>query len=252
MIAGLLLLGALACVPDTVHFTPTPVLSWDHDLLRTVGYRPYFRGDGEPWTRCSDLLLWYELNDDGSWNLDGPTYRYGRDLPWPVQRCTDRQLEVLEWTIRAYNAFGESESAPPVTICMPQLWQRPATDSSAPTNVRITEGDSMLDPMSSQPEGGCAAGNPLKSDPPGPGTAGQPATADPAGRPGPDLDHIFTYHAPTPDQTEAYNELRSYAFTFANAIVRLTPRCADQTAAIRKVREAVMTANAAIALGGRQ
>jgi hypothetical protein len=34
-------------------------------------------------------------------------------------------------------------------------------------------------------------------------------------------------------------------------IVALTPPSADQTAAIRKVREAVFTANAAIACGGR-
>jgi len=37
---------------------------------------------------------------------------------------------------------------------------------------------------------------------------------------------------------------------FAHVIMEHTPVCADQTAAIRKIREAVMTANAAIALHG--
>lgn len=66
-----------------------------------------------------------------------------------------------------------------------------------------------------------------------------------------DLDNIFKYHAPDSDQQVAYEKLRSSAKSFASAIVELTPPCADQTAAIRKVREAVMTANAAIALKGK-
>lgn len=66
-----------------------------------------------------------------------------------------------------------------------------------------------------------------------------------------DLDHIFTYHAPDDDQRVAYERLRSSAKDFAKAILDLTPTCADQMAAIRHVREALMTANAAIALGGR-
>ncbi|HLT92102.1 MAG TPA: hypothetical protein VKZ85_14305 [Woeseiaceae bacterium] len=62
-----------------------------------------------------------------------------------------------------------------------------------------------------------------------------------------DLDRFFTYHPPTPDQIPRYEELRAAARTFAEVILRVTPASADQTAAIRKVREAVMTANAAIA-----
>lgn len=64
------------------------------------------------------------------------------------------------------------------------------------------------------------------------------------------LDEIFKYHAPTPDDTVAYEKLRSSAKDFARAIMDLTPPSADQSAAIRLVREAVMTANAAIALHG--
>lgn len=65
------------------------------------------------------------------------------------------------------------------------------------------------------------------------------------------LVEIFTYHAPTPDQVPKYNELRRAALDFSLVILAQTPACADQSAAIRHVREAVMTANAAIALAGR-
>lgn len=66
-----------------------------------------------------------------------------------------------------------------------------------------------------------------------------------------DLDHIFKYHAPTPEQLPKYEELRAAAKTFAETIVRLTPPGADQSAALRLVREATFTSNSAIALGGR-
>ena len=61
------------------------------------------------------------------------------------------------------------------------------------------------------------------------------------------IDRWFVYHAPVPGQAARYGELRDAAKMFAETIVRLTPPSADQTAAVRKVREAVMTANAAIA-----
>ena len=64
------------------------------------------------------------------------------------------------------------------------------------------------------------------------------------------IDEIFKYHAPSPDQCVAYEKLRSSGRDLAVAIIELTPPSADQSAAIRLVREAVMTANAAIALGG--
>jgi len=66
-----------------------------------------------------------------------------------------------------------------------------------------------------------------------------------------DLDHVFSYHSPTPAKAENYEELRASAKDFAATIQRLCPDCADQSAAIRLVREALMTANAAIALDGR-
>ena len=59
----------------------------------------------------------------------------------------------------------------------------------------------------------------------------------------------FTYHPPTAVQVPQYIAIRDAGLAFAKIIVDNTPMGADQTAAIRKVREAVMTANAAIACG---
>lgn len=64
------------------------------------------------------------------------------------------------------------------------------------------------------------------------------------------LEAWFTYHAPTPDQLPKYEAIRSAALQFARVIEQNTPASADQTAALRKIREAVMTANASIACGG--
>jgi hypothetical protein len=66
-----------------------------------------------------------------------------------------------------------------------------------------------------------------------------------------DIENIFTYHPPTKDQKLRYEAIREDAKKLAQTIVNQTPPCADQTAAIRKLREAVMTANAAIALDGK-
>jgi hypothetical protein len=61
------------------------------------------------------------------------------------------------------------------------------------------------------------------------------------------IDNLFTYHPPKGDQVERYGKLREAGKALAEVIIECTPQCADQSAAIRKVREAVMTANAAIA-----
>lgn len=65
------------------------------------------------------------------------------------------------------------------------------------------------------------------------------------------IDDIFTYHPPTQDQIPKYNAIREAAKQFALVLVANTPQSADQTAAIRLVRQAVMTANASIALKGQ-
>lgn len=61
------------------------------------------------------------------------------------------------------------------------------------------------------------------------------------------LDAWFTYHAPRGDQPARYVAIRDAAKVFAQVLVDNAPAGADLTAALRKVREAVMTANAAIA-----
>jgi hypothetical protein len=65
------------------------------------------------------------------------------------------------------------------------------------------------------------------------------------------LDNWFSYHKPKDGQPEKYVAIRDAAKVFAEEIVKNTPPSADQTAALRKVREAVMTANAAIACDGK-
>lgn len=63
------------------------------------------------------------------------------------------------------------------------------------------------------------------------------------------LDKIFTYND-DPAMIPHYVAIRDAAKVFAAVVIDNTPQCADQTAVIRKIREAVMTANAAIALNG--
>jgi hypothetical protein len=62
-----------------------------------------------------------------------------------------------------------------------------------------------------------------------------------------DIENWFTYHAPKGDQPERYVRIREAGKALALAIRGNAPVGPDQTAAIRKVREAVMTANQAIA-----
>lgn len=60
----------------------------------------------------------------------------------------------------------------------------------------------------------------------------------------------FTYHAPKGDQQERYVRIREKAKELAKVIAECAPMCADRTVALRKLRECVMTANAAIACEG--
>ena len=64
------------------------------------------------------------------------------------------------------------------------------------------------------------------------------------------LEQAFLYHPPYPEVIIRYNTIRAAAKALSLVILQNVPRCADRTAAIRKVREAVMTSNAAIALNG--
>lgn len=65
------------------------------------------------------------------------------------------------------------------------------------------------------------------------------------------INDLFSYHAPTEGQLEKYEAIREGARAFALVIVANTPPSPDQSVAIRKLRESVMTANAAVALKGK-
>lgn len=64
------------------------------------------------------------------------------------------------------------------------------------------------------------------------------------------IDEWFRYHAPTETQVKQYHRIRETAKDLARVIIECSPASADQTAALRKLRECVMTANAAIACNG--
>lgn len=61
---------------------------------------------------------------------------------------------------------------------------------------------------------------------------------------------LFRYHPPTPDQLPKYTALREAALVFARVIEANVVNCEDRSVAIRHVRDALMTANAAVALEG--
>lgn len=63
-----------------------------------------------------------------------------------------------------------------------------------------------------------------------------------------EIEDVFSYHAPREGQPERYEAIRSKARELAEVVIANCPSSADRTAAIRKLRECVMTANASIAL----
>jgi len=66
-----------------------------------------------------------------------------------------------------------------------------------------------------------------------------------------EIDNWFTYHTPSSDQIPRYDTIRRTARILARVILDNCPPSADRSAAIRQLRECVMTANASIACGGR-
>lgn len=77
-----------------------------------------------------------------------------------------------------------------------------------------------------------------------PGVTDQPAQVD-------SIHAMFMHHPPEGDQALFYAAIRNAAENFARVIETYAPASADRSAAIRKVREAMFTANAAIALAGK-
>jgi hypothetical protein len=64
------------------------------------------------------------------------------------------------------------------------------------------------------------------------------------------IEDAFTYHAPNDVQVEAMKQIRAKAKELAYLIIDSCPACADRSAALRKLRETVTTANASIILNG--
>jgi hypothetical protein len=62
-----------------------------------------------------------------------------------------------------------------------------------------------------------------------------------------ELDNWYTYHSPSVIQARHYSEIRAKAKELAELFDRAAPGCPDSTAAHRKLREAVMAMNLAIA-----
>lgn len=61
---------------------------------------------------------------------------------------------------------------------------------------------------------------------------------------------VFARRAPTTAQEQPLENIRVAAEQFARAILQNTPACADQTVAVRCVRDAVMNATAAVLTEG--
>jgi len=63
-----------------------------------------------------------------------------------------------------------------------------------------------------------------------------------------DIEKIFTYHTPVNDQAERYNTLRGFAKELAFCIQDLCPDSREKSLAITNLQQAVMWANASIAI----
>lgn len=74
-----------------------------------------------------------------------------------------------------------------------------------------------------------------------------PAPAAPLGPQPDDVENLFSYHPPRPDQIPRYEHLRDLGKDFAQAIFDLVPPGPERSTAIAKLREAGMWANAGIA-----
>lgn len=64
------------------------------------------------------------------------------------------------------------------------------------------------------------------------------------------LAELFKYHAPTDETIPKFAAINQAAKNFAEVVLQNCPASADRSAAIRQIREARMTANAAVALNG--
>jgi hypothetical protein len=65
------------------------------------------------------------------------------------------------------------------------------------------------------------------------------------------LQHLFNHHPPSPQAISDMFAIRDAGKTLVRVILDRCPRSADRSAAIRHVREAIMTANASIVFEGK-
>ncbi len=66
-----------------------------------------------------------------------------------------------------------------------------------------------------------------------------------------DPEYVFSHQAPTPEKIARFDAIHEGAKRFAEVILANVPESSDRRAALQLLREAAMTANAAIALDGR-
>lgn len=63
------------------------------------------------------------------------------------------------------------------------------------------------------------------------------------------VEHLFTYHPPTPEQLVQYQTIRDAGKQFALTLVQTVTAGPDRAVALRHIRDAVLSANAQIACG---
>jgi hypothetical protein len=67
-----------------------------------------------------------------------------------------------------------------------------------------------------------------------------------------DVQNTFTYHAPKGDQPARYEAIRAQARELATLIKASTPASREQAVALTNLQQAIMWANAAIAINESQ
>jgi hypothetical protein len=66
-----------------------------------------------------------------------------------------------------------------------------------------------------------------------------------------DPDYVFSHHSATPEKLAHYDAIHAGAKEFAKVVLAHVPASPDRSAALHLLREATMTACAAVALDGR-
>jgi len=66
-----------------------------------------------------------------------------------------------------------------------------------------------------------------------------------------DPEYVFSHHAATPEKLAHYDAIHVGARKFAEVILAHVPSSTDRSAALQLLREATMTACAAVALDGK-